>query len=309
MAASRAISIGNFDGVHRGHAALIAAARAAVGPDGAVTVLAFNPHPVSVLRPEAAPERLTHFDRRVELLHAAGADEVIPLQPTPELLNQEPRAFLDDIVNRFAPQHIIEGPDFCFGRNRAGCVDLLKSLEPGFGYRTTVIEPIEQALTNHHLVAVSSSMIRRMLRLGRVRDAARLLGRPYMLCGTVEPGEKRGRTLNVPTANVEVGDQLLPADGIYAGSAQRDGGPWSPAAISIGCKPTFNGVHRVCEVHFLDSDCCGPADQYGWALRVKMNAWLRDQIRFTGVGALQDQLQRDIARVAALETTSMCERS
>ncbi|MCP3905417.1 MAG: riboflavin biosynthesis protein RibF [Planctomycetes bacterium] len=295
MPESTAVTIGNFDGVHRGHTRLVQAARAEVGDDGRVIVLSFDPHPLTALRPDVEIRRLTGFERRTALLAAAGADEVVRLEPTADVLDRAPDEFIADVARRFAPSVIVEGPDFRFGRGRAGDVRTLRKLETTHGYRTVVIDPVEAALANQHVVRVSSSMVRWLLERGRVADAGMLLGRPYALQTTVVPGDRRGRTLGIPTANLDRGDDVLPADGIYAGTARRPDGRCYAAAISVGTKPTFGAHARVCEAHLLDYD--GPVDDYGWTIDLRFERWLRDQVRYDDVARLVEQLQRDLDNV------------
>lgn len=301
MNAATAITIGNFDGVHLGHVQLVRTARAAVGDDGRVVVLCFDPHPASVLHPEQAPKRLSTCDERADLLKAAGADEVTCINPTLEFLSQEPEQFLTSMVDPYKPQVIVEGPDFRFGHRRAGSVETLRKLEKKHGFRTIVIDPVELAMTDHHLVRVSSSIIRRMVASGRVRDARTLLGRPYELAGPVVSGDRRGRQIGIPTANLEYDGRLLPGHGIYAGAALLADGRTYPAAINIGVKPTFGGRQLGCEAHLLGY--VGPVDDYGWDLRIQFNDWIRDQMKFSSVDRLVGQMKRDIARVEAMYAT------
>lgn len=294
----RAISIGNFDGVHRGHIKLVTTARAAVGDGGSVVILAFDPHPLSVLRPEDAPARLTTFAQRADGLHAAGADEIIRLEPDGVLLATSPRTFIEEIVRLYEPQFIVEGPDFRFGQGRSGTVETLREVEASFGYRTLIIEPVTAMLGDRHLAEVSSTLVRWLIRRGRLGDARRLLGHHHELVGVVVSGDRRGRTIGVPTANLDVGDLLLPADGIYYGRGWRGDGSSYPAAISVGTKPTFGDHPRTCEAHLVGYE--GPVDEYGWTLRLQVFDWLRDQIRYDDVAALVTQLGRDIARTETL---------
>jgi riboflavin kinase/FMN adenylyltransferase len=292
-----AITIGNFDGVHVGHVQLVRVARAAVGESGRVIVLSFDPHPMKILH-GVAPGRLTSMRERSARLRDAGADQVVALNPTPQFLNQEPEEFLTSIIDPYAPNVIVEGPDFRFGHRRSGDVQTLRELEARHAYRTIVIDPVEMALTDHSVVRASSTAIRWMLERGRVRDAAILLGRPFELVGPVVAGDRRGRRIGVPTANLDHDDHLLPGDSIYAGAARReDGDRWYPAAISVGTKPTFGEHPRVCEAHLVGYD--GPLDDYGWTMRLRVNDWLRDQVRYPDVDQLVDQLSRDIDQARA----------
>ncbi len=294
-----ALTIGNFDGVHRGHAALIRSAREAVGPAGRVVVLTFDPHPAAVLRPEAVPPRLGTLEQRTGWLRALGADVVERLDPAAGVLGLTAEAFVDWFTERLAPSVVVEGADFRFGRGREGDLQTLVGLGAARGFRTLGVAPVLWPLVDHQLVRVSSSRIRRLLAEGRVRDAATLLGRPVEITGRVVSGEQRGRRIDVPTANLDHGDRMLPADGVYAGLATDPEGRWHPAAVSVGRKPTFGGtVARVCEVHLVD--WAGPSDLYGWTMRLRPVHWLRGMMRFAGPQPLVRQLRRDIERTRRL---------
>jgi riboflavin kinase / FMN adenylyltransferase len=288
-----AITIGTFDGVHVGHAALVRAARGEVGESGRVVAVAFDPHPAAVLRPQCAPPRLALAEQKRQWLRDAGADHVELVEPTAEFLAQSPEEFMAWLADRFAPAAIVEGADFRFGRARAGTVGSLRAMERTYGYRTVIVDPVEVALSDQALVRASSSIARWLLGHGRVREAAIVLGRPYELRCPVVAGDRRGRDIGVPTANLDHGELLLPMDGIYAGSAVLPSGRRVPAAISVGTKPTFGRHPRVCEAHLLDYD--GPVDDYGWMITLRLERWLRDQLVYADVPRLLAQLQRDIA--------------
>lgn len=300
MTSSTALTIGNFDGVHRGHVDLVQTARRAVG-DGRVIVLSFDPHPVTVLRPGSLAGRLTRFEQRASLLMEAGADEVIPLRPTEDLLRLSPDAFIEQIVNEHRPTLLVEGPDFRFGHARSGTVQTLQAFGELHGFETIVIDPVEAALGDQHVVPVSSTMVRWLIAQGRVSDAAALMNRPYEMHATVVQGDRRGRELGYPTANLETDDLVIPADGVYAGFARRPDGAEFAAAISVGAKPTFGARPRTVEAHLIGYD--GPVDEYGWDIRLKFNFWLRDQLKFDGVETLVQQLVRDVARTEDLMAT------
>lgn len=298
MPSTTALSIGAFDGVHLAHATLVREARSAVGAGGRVVVLTFDPHPATVLRPDDAPPRLSTLEQRRAWLATAGADEVVALRPTAELLRRSPERFIGELVEQYRPGLFVEGPDFRFGHERRGSVDTLRDLGATLGFEVRVIEPVMAALSDQHVVPVSSTMIRWLLRHGRVRDAAALLGRPYELVGTVVAGARQGRELSMPTANLEHGEALLPADGVYAGRASAPDGTTFPAAISVGTKPTFGTHARLCETHLIGYD--GPLDDYGWTITIRFAEWLREQLSFDGIEALVAQMQRDVTRAKAV---------
>jgi len=303
------LTIGAFDGVHVGHQALIHTARAVARERGAgrVVALVFDPSPAVLLAPMNVPSRLTSFERRRELLLAAGADEVVRLQPTPELLGLEAETFIRRCVEQYRPVAFVEGPDFHFGRKRGGDVETLGRLGAAMGFSVRVVEPVEVALTNHQLVPARSTVVRELLGLGRVRDAAAVLGRFYEVEGTVVRGDQRGRTIGYPTANV-ASECLAPGDGVYAGRATLPDGRVLGAAISVGTKPTFGVNQRAVEAFLLRPDLgdgSGAAawspieglSEYGWPIRLEFIGWVREQVKFGGLPALLAQMGRDIERV------------
>ncbi|HZW08712.1 MAG TPA: bifunctional riboflavin kinase/FMN adenylyltransferase [Phycisphaerales bacterium] len=297
------VTVGNFDGVHAGHAAILRRARelaAERNAGGGVVALAFDPHPATRLAPERAPERLTTFEERAELLRRAGADRVERLAPTDELLGLSPEAFVEWVGARHNPRAFVEGADFRFGRGRAGDVQTLRGLGDTRGFGVDVVRPVAAALSDHTVVTASSTMTRWLLGRGRVRDAWSVLGRPHALAGTVVRGDRRGRELGFPTANLDT-PNMLPADGVYAAVARLPNGSGRPAALSVGAKPQFNGVDRTAEAFILDA---GPGlphlpglPEYGWPLRLELVGWVREQMRFDGVERLVEQIGRDCDRV------------
>jgi len=309
------ITIGNFDGVHVGHAALIARARATADASGVparVVVMTFDPHPLSVLRPEDAPERLTTIEQRAALLEKAGADEVVRLEPSKGLLGLSPAEFVAGLVRDHAPLAIVEGADFRFGKGRAGDLALLAKLGLRHGFSVETVAPqVEVALWDHTVVTASSRLVRWLLRGGRVADAATVLGHAYEMIGTVVQGDRRGRTIGYPTANIR-SECMAPADGVYSGWAALPDGRRMAAAISVGTKPTFPGAGRAVEAYLLDASReaaagggSGPAiaglAEYGWTIRLAIEHWVRDQVRFESVGALLEQMARDCERVRRMQ--------
>lgn len=289
------MTIGVYDAIHRGHAAILHTARRLADNAGVpLVVLAFDPHPAAVLRPGTQPPRLTTSNEKRELLLQAGANRVEVLVPSMELFALTPEAFVENLVAKYQPVALVEGSNFCFGRQRAGTVETLRTLGKQYGFETHVHEQTQVMLTDQLLVSVSSSLARWLVGCGRVADVARCLGRHYTLTGPVIKGEQRGRTINVPTANLDLTvhpDKLVPADGVYAGLAKLEDGSEYAAAISVGTKPTFGKQQLTVEAHLLDYS----GDLYGQTLTISFARWLRDQQPFPGIDALTAQLARDIA--------------
>jgi riboflavin kinase/FMN adenylyltransferase len=305
------VTIGNFDGVHLGHAALVERARSLAGPadrGGRVVALAFDPHPRSVLRPGSEPARLTTFEQRTALLREAGADEVRRLEPGADLLGMSPGTFLGHVRDAFAPVALVEGSDFHFGKGRSGHIAELKTLGERLGFAVEIVEPVEVVLGDDSIVTASSSITRWLLAHGRIRDAEAVLGRPYELSGTVVPGDRRGRTLGFPTANVRA-EQVAPDGGVYACVAVLPDGSTHPSAVHVGPRPTFDVEPRV-EAHILGLPTSHGYDgatgwlpvaglpENGWRIGLRFVSRLRDPIAFASLDRLRDQLARDCALAA-----------
>jgi riboflavin kinase/FMN adenylyltransferase len=297
------LTIGNFDGVHLAHRALLNRAKEISGETGGTTVvLTFEPHPLRVVAPHRAPRILTPLSEKLRLLDSAGADVAVVARSEAALLGLEAEEFIEQIVRtKLAPTHIVEGPSFGFGRGRRGTPELLKKAAAEFGCQVHVVDPVTVKLGTGSTDVVSSSLLRRLLEEGRVVDAARCLGRNYRVFGEVVRGDGRGRRLGFPTANLGAIDQVIPADGVYAGQAVVRGAAFR-CAISIGSTPTFGaGVRRV-EAHLLDfKDAL-----YGESLAVDFASFLRDQATFSSPEALVRQLEQDVQAVRRLpiETTA-----
>lgn len=316
MASGRSVvTIGNFDGCHAGHAELIRRARASADETGArVVAMGFFPHPAATLRPGSEPALLTTWNRRVELLQQLGADEVIHLQPTDELLGLEPDEFVEKHLAPLQPVRVIEGTNFRFGKGRRGDLNVLRVLGQAHGFEVESIGQVRVTLNDETEIGASSSAVRELVRTGRVRDAACVLGRPHRVEGVVHRGDRLGREIGCPTANVAC-ETLPPGDGVYAGSATLPTGQSFPAAISMGTRPTVTGSpERRFEVHILGAPTDGPRlvgiAEYGWHLSVDVVAWLREQIRYASLDELIDQLKRDcdrtlevMGRAPQMETT------
>ena len=293
------VSVGNFDGVHLGHAAILARARALRDSTSAsaLAVVTFEPHPLTVLRPESAPPRLTPPALKNTLLAAAGADVLVTLPPAPEVLDLTAERFWQILRDDVRPSHLVEGHSFNFGKGRGGHVRQLKEWSAGTGVRVHVVEPVTVALLDFTVVPVSSSLVRWLLSNGRVRDAAVCLGRAFALEGTVVKGHQRGRALGMPTANLDCGGQLVPGDGVFAGRCEVDGRAYA-AAVSIGTMPTFGENRRQVEAYLVGFD----GDLYGRVLRVELLDWVREQRRFKSVESLKAQMARDLDTVKDRQT-------
>ena len=295
------ITVGNFDGVHLGHRALIGAARRRAEREGADVVAAtFQRHPLTVLRPESAPPAIMDAPQRMAALLDAGVDRIEWLATDAGVLGLEPRAFVERMVERCSPVGWIEGPDFRFGKRAAGDIDLLRELGDEFGFAVETVEPVEATLRNAARCRVSSSVVRWLVAQGRVSDARLCLGRPFAVRGEVVEGEKRGREIGFPTANLDTGERLLPADGVYAGSVELDGVEHL-AAVSVGSKPTFGERQRAFEAYVMDFD----GALYGRTIEVKLLRWLRDQAPYPSLEPLIEQMRRDVERVRLLYAANL----
>lgn len=294
-----AISIGNFDGVHRGHAALIqqlcAAARRVGGP---AVVVTFDPHPAAILRPEREPARLTTIARRADLLARLGVQHVVVCPVDQAFLNLSAEQFFQTVViETLRSRAVVEGPNFFFGRNREGDLPRLRQLSQQAGVELTVVEPCHQAAE-----MISSSQIRQLLAAGKIEAANQRLTAAYQLTGRVDKGEQRGQQLGFPTANLHDLETMVPAPGVYATRVRIDGKSYA-AATHIGPNPTFGGTTEKIEVHVLEFH----GDLYGRSLSVDFQAHVRDIAQFTSVQELQQQLRRDVAQVESMVAKSATE--
>ncbi len=295
------LSVGNFDGVHLGHQRILRTAHAlARVSSAAVAVMTFEPHPLAILRPDHAPPRLTPWQEKAHQLELAGADMIVRLEADRALLSLSPEEFVRDIlVKRIHPSYIVEGPNFGFGRGRSGNVDVLARMSAKGGFQLRVAEPYRLLLSNGEHAVVSSTAIRKCLSEGLVEDAAACLGRPYSLLGKVVRGAGDGKKLGFPTINLDVGRQMIPADGVYAGIAHVAGPGGTTlrraAAISLGCRPTLGGTALVVEAHVLEAS----GNWYDTMARLELIKRLREQIKFDSRQALTDQIALDLDGVRA----------
>lgn len=284
-----ALTIGNFDGVHRGHAQIVERLkRHAKKVGGNAVVFTFDPHPVSLLRPELTPVQLTWTDRKAELLGKLGVDTVVVCPTNRKLLSLLPEEFFDQvIVNALGAKSVVEGPNFFFGRDRRGNIEHLKRMCDSNQLDFEVVHPVKAADAEE---IVSSSLIRREISVGNLVHANEMLTRPHRIRGTVVHGAGRGTTLGFPTANLEQVEALIPGEGVYAGCGILQNQNW-PAAINIGESPTFRDKKKRVEVHLIGFD----GSLYGKTLELDFFRKLRGIREFDGPSSLILQLQRDIA--------------
>lgn len=297
-----AVTIGAYDGVHRGHQAVIATVREAAGERGLATaVVTFDRHPASVVRPESAPNLLTDLEQRLQLLEIAGVDLTVVVPFDAERARESAEDFVRTVlVDCLGARLVVVGADFHFGHRRRGNVELLRTEGDRHGFE---VEGMDLVGADWHEAApdgrVSSTLIRRSLIEGDVVRAATLLGRHHEVRGTVVTGDRRGRVLGFPTANLSVPDYIqLPADGVYAAWYVRANGDIHPAAASLGRRPTFyeDQPHSLVEAHLLDVDL----DLYGERAGVQFVEHLRGQERFDSVDELIAQMGRDVDRTRSV---------
>jgi riboflavin kinase/FMN adenylyltransferase len=293
------ITIGAYDGVHRGHRAVIAQVQARAAELGARSVVVtFDRHPASVIRPDAAPRLLTNPAQKLELLADTGVDATVVVPFSPEQARETPVDFVERvIVNALRTRAVIVGSDFHFGHMRQGNITLLREMgeRHDFTCEPVVLVPRADGVDE----PISSTAIRRALAGGEIETATRLLGRALEVRGTVVTGDQRGRTIGFATANVEIPNGMcLPSDGVYAGLYRRPDGSEHACAINLGRRPTFyvNAEHSLLEAHLLDF----AGDLYGEDAAVTFVAFLRSEKQFAGIDELKTQLKLDVehARVA-----------
>ena len=290
-----AVTIGVFDGVHRGHLHLISRLAREARADGlAAGVVTFVNHPITVLRPGAPVEMLMDLDERVRLLAGAGADFVAPVSFDRDLARLSAGAFLETLRDALGVRKLVVGPDFAMGRDREGDSETLPSLARDAG-----VDFVTAELMTDPAGMVKSTAIRRLIAAGEVSDAARLLGRDFSVRGVVVQGQRRGRELGFPTANLDVPPGfVIPADGIYATWARVEGSETPRmAATSIGTRPTFDdGDNRTVEAFLLDFS----EDIYGRSVRLHFARRLRGEEKFDSVDALLERMDEDVRQTKAL---------
>ena len=279
----KVVAIGIFDGVHAGHQQIIATAK----HQGDVTVMTFDPHPTSVFAPERTPTQLVNIKDRIELLKKAGAIAVDVVTFNKEFSQLSPDQFIEDIlIGRFSAEHVVIGENFNFGHKAQGTPKYLTEVGPKYGFGVSIVK-----LQEDRGSSISSSRIRNLIIDGQIERANELLTRNFYLKGPVIHGEKRGREIGYPTANIGLTSlATIPADGVYAGWLSVGENRWA-AAISIGTNPTFPGVRgRQVEAYALDQVGLDLYDQEG---KIEFGYRLRDTLKFDGLAPLLEQMKKD----------------
>jgi riboflavin kinase/FMN adenylyltransferase len=283
------VAIGNFDGVHLGHARIVERLKARGAELNAPTLIfTFDPHPLSLLRPEASPLPLTWLERKIALLEELGVDGVLVYPTNSTLLSLSAEAFFQQIIlDSLQSRGLVEGPNFYFGRGRSGNIEFLRGKCEQLGLAFEVVEPFTKSGE-----LISSSRVRELIQAGRIGAANQSLTRPYRLRGSVGRGAARGRTIGFPTANLEGVETVVPGPGVYIARAYVEQVAW-PAAVNIGPNPTFGEQAGKIEVHLVGFQ----GDLYDRTLEVEFLDRLRDVQTFASVHELIDQLRRDVAEV------------
>lgn len=279
-----ALTLGVFDGVHLGHRQLLSRA---FGHDGTPAVITFDPHPVEVLAPGTSPRLITNIEERLELLEGLGT-ELVAVLDLAEVRNFRPDQFVSEIlVGKLAVSALTVGDDFHFGKDRAGDVGFLTETGKRRGFDVDVVGMVTEGGQT-----VSSSRIRSLIEVGSVSDAAALLGSRYRVTGPVVDGDKRGRDIGYPTANIRpLERKVIPGNGVYATVTRVDGTDHM-SATNVGTRPTFGGGERLIEAHLLDFD----GDLYGEEITVEFVERLRPELEFKSVAELLEHMEEDVAR-------------
>ena len=287
------LALGNFDGVHRGHRKILERVGRVASERGAVpVVMTFDPHPPRVVRPDKAPQLLMTLDQKLEAIEAAGMHGAAIVRFTPELSQWDPETFVRTVLVDWL--HVVEvwvGANFLFGHDRTGNFSLLRTLGARYGFRAEKIDPVR-----YKDFVVSSTRIRRLIGEGRVDEAGALLGHQYFIDGRVVQGDRRGRTIGFPTANLSTANELLPPYGVYATTATVDG-VVRPSVTNVGVRPTVDssGCPTV-EAHIFNFD----ADLYGKPVRLGFVQRIRDERAFDSLEGLKTQIAADCTRARVL---------
>jgi riboflavin kinase/FMN adenylyltransferase len=279
------VAIGNFDGVHLGHRALIEASRQLAGADASVVVVTFEPLPQAFFRPEHAPARLSTVYQKLHLLRSAGVDMTWMMRFDGQFAALSAREFIEQVlVEKLSASYVVVGEDFRFGRGQEGDVAMLAKLGGELGFE---VKTVPAVLCDDE--RVSSSGVRAKLAAGNFTSAADWLGRPFRMEGHVTRGAGLGKTLGYPTANLRIRAEPCPLGGVLAVFSRVNGGPWLPAVTNLGRRPAVGGREPLLEVHFFDFN----EDLYGQRLEVQFVAKLRDELNFESLDHLVEQMKRD----------------
>jgi len=289
------IALGNFDGFHAGHQAVVGRAVRHARDEGRPAIVAtFDPHPVRFFKPDVPPFRLTTLDQRQELFAAAGADAMLVLPFDAALAATTAEDFITQLLlTRYGAAGVVTGSDFVFGKGRGGDVVTLADHARRLGFFTEMVAPVEDD------AVISSSRIREALQAGDCKTAARLLTRPFTLRGRVEHGDKNGRLLGFPTANIDMGNYLRPRYGIYAVTGKLPDGRELKGAANLGIRPSFVPPKELLEPHFFDF----AEDLYGQEIDVAFHAFIRPEAKYDSMDALMVQIGKDCDAAKALLAT------
>ncbi|WP_430385866.1 bifunctional riboflavin kinase/FAD synthetase [Blastomonas fulva] len=287
------IALGNFDGFHAGHQAVVGRAIAWAKAEGRPAIIAtFDPHPVRYFKPDVAPFRLTSLDQRQTLFAEAGADAMLVFAFDEKLANTTAGNFIGDLlVTRFGAKGVVTGEDFTFGKGRGGNIEVLRDLGALLGLRSEAVGPVstEDAV-------ISSSRIRQCLTDGHPDEAERLMTRPFAVQGVVQHGDKNGRLLGYPTANVDMGSYLRPKYGVYAVTGHLADGRVLKGAANLGIRPQFDPPKELLEPHFFDFN----EDLYGQTIEVALRHFIRAEAKFASMEELTAQIEADCVRAREL---------
>ncbi|MBW4330617.1 bifunctional riboflavin kinase/FAD synthetase [Stakelama sp. CBK3Z-3] len=289
------VALGNFDGFHRGHQAVVGRAIDRAREQGRPAIVAtFDPHPVRYFKPDAPPFRLTTLDQRQRLFGEAGADAMLVFTFDARLAKLSAREFAEHLVGPLGAAGVVTGEDFTFGRGREGDVAMLRALGETLGFTAEAVAPVGDGAA-----VVSSSRIRTLLQQGHPREAAQLLTRPFAIRGVVEPGAKLGRELGYPTANLRLHSYLRPKYGIYAVRGMLPDGRIVDGAANLGIRPSIDPPTELLEPYFFDFS----GDLYGRTIEVELIEYLRGEEKFDDLDALKRQMEIDCDRARAVLST------
>ncbi len=280
------VTIGNFDGIHVGHQEIfneLVETSRSVG--GTSVVISFNPHPLKILFPEKCPSLINTFREKAELLSRMDIDCLVCIRFTKAFSEIDPLSFIKDVLlDKIGMNKLLVGYDFGFGKGREGSIDFIRESSGDLGYEMKVIDPLKLGD-----VTVSSTLVRKLIREGKVARAKTYLGRPFSIRGRVVHGDARGRELNFPTANISAFNKMVPPNGVYLAECLVDGVKY-PSLVNIGRRPTFGNDKRLIETYLLDFD----KDIYGRFIRVFFLRHLRDEMKFDGAEELKAKMTEDL---------------